>query len=253
MNRYLDKVCLVTGAASGIGRATAERLAAEGAQLMLADINAAGLREVAQQLSASGNGSADRVGCVTYDASDDASCRDMVAATISRFGRLDVLCNIAGIAGAAKFLEMTREEWDRMLAVNLTSLFTVSQAALPHLIESRGNIVNMASASGKMGSPYFSHYAASKAAVISLTQSLAVEFSVEGVRVNAICPGGVATPIINTYKMPGDMNMDLLKRLFALHPEGRPDEIAAAVAYLGSDEARYISGHALSIDGAQTA
>lgn len=250
MKRFTGKVCLVTGAASGIGRATAARLATEGATLMLADINQRGLDDISAELAGVAEGG---IGSITFDATDDPSCRDMVAATVERFGRIDVLCNIAGIAGAAKFLEMSRADWDRMLAVNLTSLFVVSQAALPHLIASRGNIVNMASASGKMGSPYFSHYAASKAAVISLTQSLAVEFSVEGVRVNAVCPGGVSTPITATYRMPENINMDLLKRLFSLHPEGQPEEIAAAVAYLASEEARYISGHALSIDGAQTA
>jgi|SRR5690625_4404219 len=245
--RFVDKVCLVTGAASGIGHATARRLAAEGARVMLADINAAGLDDVMAEFDA------ERTERCVFDALDEQSCHDLVHSTVQHFGRLDVLCNIAGIAGAAHFLDMTRESWERMLAINLTSLFSLSQAALPHLISSRGNIVNMASASGRMGSPYFAHYAASKAGVISLTQSLAVEFSRQGVRVNAVCPGGVRTTLATTYEMPEGMDMELLQRLFALHPEGEPEEIAAAVAYLAADEARYVSGHALAIDGAQTA
>lgn len=250
MQRFESKICLVTGAASGIGRATAQRLASEGASLMLADMNPQGLDETLSSLV--GTGHFQRV---AYNATDDDSCREMVAATLEHFDHLDVLCNIAGISRSAKFLDLTREDWDLMQAVNTTSLFVICQAALPHLINSKGNIVNMASASGRVGAPYFSHYAASKAAVISLTRSLAVEFSKEGVRVNCICPGGVNTPMaqVNADSMSADIDMDLLRRLFALHPEARPEEIAGAVAYLASDEARYVSGASFAIDGAQTA
>ncbi|MAC35086.1 MAG: short-chain dehydrogenase [Haliea sp.] len=250
MQRFADKVCLVTGAASGIGRATAQRLASEGAMLMLADINAEGLEETRASLPGGV-----RAEIAVFNATDDDSCRGMVAQTIETLGRLDVLCNIAGMSRSAKFLDLKREDWDRMFAVNTTSLFIITQAALPHLIQSGGNIVNMASASGRVGAPYFSHYAASKAAVISLTRSLAVEFSKEGVRVNCICPGGVNTPMaqVNADSMSADIDMDLLRRLFALHPEARPEEIAGAVAYLACDEARYVSGASFAIDGAQTA
>ena len=250
MQRFADKVCLVTGAASGIGRATAQRLASEGAMLMLADINAEGLEETRASLPGGV-----RAEIAVFNATDDDSCRGIVAQTIETLGRLDVLCNIAGMSRSAKFLDLKREDWDRMFAVNTTSLFIITQAALPHLIQSGGNIVNMASASGRVGAPYFSHYAASKAAVISLTRSLAVEFSKEGVRVNCICPGGVNTPMaqVNADSMSADIDMDLLRRLFALHPEARPEEIAGAVAYLASDEARYVSGASFAIDGAQTA
>lgn len=250
MQRFTDKVCLVTGAASGIGRATAQRLASEGATLMLADINAEGLQETRASLPAGV-----RAEVAAFNAMDDDSCRAMVAQTVNTLGRLDVLCNIAGMSRSAKFLDLKREDWDRMFAVNTTSLFIITQAALPHLIKVKGNIVNMASASGRVGAPFFSHYAASKAAVISLTRSLAVEFSKEGVRVNCICPGGVNTPMaqVNADSMAADIDMDLLRRLFALHPEARPEEIAGAVAYLASDEARYVSGASFAIDGAQTA
>lgn len=250
MQRFTDKVCLVTGAASGIGRATAQRLASEGATLMLADINAEGLEKTRASLPAGV-----RAEVAVFNATDDDSCRDMVAQTVDTLGRLDVLCNIAGMSRSAKFLDLKREDWDRMFAVNTTSLFIITQAALPHLIKVKGNIVNMASASGRVGAPYFSHYAASKAAVISLTRSLAVEFSKEGIRVNCICPGGVNTPMaqVNADSMAADIDMDLLRRLFALHPEARPEEIAGAVAYLASEEARYVSGASFAIDGAQTA
>lgn len=249
MKRFENKVCLVTGAASGIGRATAQRLGREGATLLLADLNEKGLAELREELSAANVASA----AIGFDALDEASCRGMVARAAEQFGRLDVVCNIAGTAGASHFLELKKSDWDRMLAVNLTSLFVICQESIPHLKATRGNIVNMASASARMGSPYFSHYAVSKAGVVSLTRSLAVEFSQEKIRVNAVCPGGVSTPLSSTYQMPENMNMDLLRRLFSLHEEGTPDEIASAVAYLASPEARYVSGAIFSIDGAQTA
>ena len=132
-----------------------------------------------------------------------------------------------------------------------TSARAICQEALPHLCESRGNIVNMSSASALCGAAYWSAYAASKAAVASLSKCLAVEFSGKGVRVNAVCPGGVNTTLATTYSVPPDVDAALVRRLFPLLPAAEPEEIAAAVAYLASDEARYVTGVAFSIDGGQ--
>lgn len=249
MQRFNGKVALVTGAASGIGRASAVRLAQEGAKLLLADINAAGLETVATQLrEAHGT----EVTCFAFDATDMKSCREMVARAVARFDRLDVLCNIAGIAGGWHFTEMTDTQWRRMLTINLDSVFAISQAAIPALIASKGNIINMSSASAKQGQAYLAAYCASKAAVVALTTSIAVEFAADGVRANAICPGGVNTNIHATIQFPKDIDEKLMAKLYPLSAIAEPEEIAAAVAYLASDEARYVTGIDFSIDGGQT-
>lgn len=248
MRRFAEKICLVTGAASGIGRASALRLAGEGATLIVADINEEGLRSLESELGTTG------ASCLVqpYDALDENSCRTLVARGVERFGRLDVVCNIAGACRADHFLELRLTDWDRMFAINVRSLVAICQAALPHLIESRGNIVNMASASGLCGAPYWSAYAASKAAVVSLSASLAVEFNARGVRVNAVCPGSVNTSLPGTYSIPTDIDMNAMQRLFPMtQPAAEPEEIAGAVAYLASDEARFVTGIAFNIDGGQ--
>jgi meso-butanediol dehydrogenase/(S,S)-butanediol dehydrogenase/diacetyl reductase len=247
--RYNEKVALVTGAASGIGKATAMRLASEGARLVLADINLDALTAVAEELSGI------ETECVRFDATDADSCRAMVTNAEQRFGRLDLLCNIAGIAGAWRLEAMTQKQWELMLSINLTSVFVITQAALPLLLESRGNVVNMASASGLQGQPYNSAYCAVKAGVIGFTKSVAAEFGSRGLRANAVCPGGVLTPIYDNYSFPEDADQALVNRMLPLPGVdlSTPEEIAGLVAYVGSDEARFINGTTLSIDGGQTA
>lgn len=247
MRRFDNKVCLVTGAASGIGRATALRLASEGASIAAGDINEAGLQSLAVELAQMGNSCM----VIPFNALEEASNRALVHRAVAQFGRLDVLCNIAGACRADHFLDIGLGDWERMFAINVTSLVAICQEALPHLCESRGNIVNMSSASALCGAAYWSAYAASKAAVASLSKCLAVEFSGRGVRVNAVCPGGVNTTLATTYSVPPDVDAALVQRLFPLLPAAEPEEIAAAVAYLASDEARYVTGVAFSIDGGQ--
>ncbi|SFV12524.1 SDR family NAD(P)-dependent oxidoreductase [Pseudoduganella namucuonensis] len=247
--RFKGKIALVTGAASGIGRASAVRLAREGATLALADINTAAIEEVAAELRRAHDTT---VACFVFDATNTDSCRGMVSAAAAHFGAIDVLCNIAGIAGGWHFHEMPQAAWDRMVAINLTSVFAISQEAIPHLVRSRGNIVNMASASAKQGQPYTTAYCATKAGVVALTRCLAVEYAKDGVRANAICPGGVNTPINQTLNFPTDIDAKMMDKLYPLFPMAEPEEIAAAVAYLASDEARYVTGIDFSIDGGQT-
>jgi meso-butanediol dehydrogenase/(S,S)-butanediol dehydrogenase/diacetyl reductase len=164
-----------------------------------------------------------------------------------------VLCNIAGIFISRRLTDIQEEEWNRMVGINLNSVFFLSQAAMPHLIETKGNIVNMASTAGLVGQVYNAMYCATKGAVVMLSKSMAVEYARAGVRVNAICPGGVNTPLAANLTLPEDPDMDLFMRLMPLLDIAEPEEIASAIAYLASDEARYVTGTAFAIDGGQTA
>jgi meso-butanediol dehydrogenase/(S,S)-butanediol dehydrogenase/diacetyl reductase len=246
--RFHNKVALITVAESGIGRATALRLSAEGAVLMLADIDEAGLQQTIELLTNS-----ESAAFIKLDVSSSEQCRAAVTATVERWGKLDVLCNIAGIAVAKHLAEVSEEDWLRMMGINLNSVFFLSQAAMPHLIATKGNIVNMASSAALVGQIYNAAYCASKGAVVMLSKSMAVEFADRGVRVNAICPGAVKTALTEKFTMPDNANMDMFMRLMPLMDMAEADEIAASVAYLASAEARYITGTTLAIDGGQTA
>ncbi|MGI9296005.1 MAG: SDR family NAD(P)-dependent oxidoreductase, partial [Pseudomonadales bacterium] len=177
----------------------------------------------------------------------------IVRAAVDQFDKLDVLCNIAGIDATFRFEEYPEENWCRMVDINLNSLFFITQEAAPHLVKTKGNVVNMSSAAGKQGQPYHACYCAAKAGVIGLTRSVAAEFASRGVRANAICPGGVVTPLAENFTFPENPDMRLVERMFPL-PEvqpSQPEEVAAMVAYLASQEARFITGVDFSIDGGQ--
>ncbi|MBC7520508.1 MAG: SDR family oxidoreductase [Sandarakinorhabdus sp.] len=244
--RFEGKSVLVTGAASGIGRATAILFAAEGARVTIGDINAAGLAETAGMMA-----SAPKI--VPYDAGDFASCRALVEAAAT--DGLDVLCNVSGLLKWGPSLEFSVEDFERILRINTTSVFVMCQAALPHLIKSGGNIVNTASTAALQGIPYTIAYAASKHAVAAITKSLAIEFASKNVRINAICPGHVDTPMGNSPPPPGDVDWSLVMRNAPKLPNGScaPSDIAEAFAYLASDAARKITGTLLTIDGGQLA
>jgi meso-butanediol dehydrogenase/(S,S)-butanediol dehydrogenase/diacetyl reductase len=249
MKRFEGKVALVTGGASGIGRASAQRLAAEGAKVMLGDINKPGLEETAKAIQEAGG----KAAIYVFDVSDADACRSCVSATIEEFGQLDVLCNIAGTVTLKHFEEITDEYWNRIVGINLSGVFFMSKAAIPHLIKTKGNIINMGSTASLVGQVYNAHYCATKAGVLMLSKSMAIEFAGRGVRVNAICPGGVNTPLIENFEMPEGADMNLVTKLFSLVEQAEPEEIATAVAYLASSEARYVTGIAFPIDGGQTA
>ena len=248
MKRFENKVALVTGAASGIGRATAIRLASEGAALLLADINPDGLAETAAALPDNCHHSS-----FELNVTDSAACNAAVEACVETFGKLDILCNIAGIAICDNLTSITDEQWHRAVAINLDGVFFMCRAALPHLLQSKGNIVNMSSSAGLVGQAYNSAYCATKAGVLMFSKSLAIEYGKQGVRVNAVCPGFVKTPLSANFNMPEGADMDLMAKLMPLSEGAEPEEVAASVAYLASDEARFVTGVGLPIDGAQTA
>jgi len=246
--RLEGKIALVTGAASGIGLAVAKRLAAEGAKLLIGDRNAAGVEEAAQAIGPAAT-------ALALDVADETSCQAIVDRAVSQHGGLDILCNIAGVLDFGRFADVDRTRWDRVIGVNLTGVYQMCRAAMPHLIERRGNIVNMASAAGLVGIPYNSAYTASKHGVVGLTRALALEFSKEGVRVNAVCPGGVDTPMLHQTP-PEDIDWQMVMRAASWLDSGAmatPDDIADTVAFLASSEARRITGAAFAVDGGQTA
>jgi NAD(P)-dependent dehydrogenase (short-subunit alcohol dehydrogenase family) len=249
MKRFEKKIALVTGAASGIGRATAARLASEGASVMCVDINEAGLVETAGQIRTAGGEAA----VTTCDVSDEASVVAAVAATIAKYGALHVLCNVAGIGGFRRTLDVTLAEWNRFLSVNLTGPFLFCQKALPHLLDSKGAIVNVASVAGLKSHPYAAAYCSSKGGVVMLTKALAVEYARKGVRVNCVCPGGVITPIIEQFKLPpGGSPQQLMRISPLLDRMADTSEVASLIAYLASDEASYVNGSVMVVDGAMT-
>jgi meso-butanediol dehydrogenase/(S,S)-butanediol dehydrogenase/diacetyl reductase len=247
--RYQEKRVLVTGAASGIGRATALAFIAEGARVLAADIDAAGLEETVEMAGAA----AERIIPREFDASRRENCFGLLDNCGAELGGLDVLCNIAGFAQSRHFTDFTESDWENMLAVNLSAVFYACQAAIPLLLESGGNIVNMASSAGLVGQAYQGSYCATKGAVVMLSKSLAMEYAARGVRVNSVCPGAVNTPLAHKFSLPEQADGKLIERLFPLINSAEPEEIAAAILYLASDDARFVTGVAFPIDGGQTA
>ena len=242
------RIAIVTGAGSGIGRAVAQRLASDGATLVLGDRNVEGVEQTARDIG-------ERATAVSLDVADEVSSRAIVERALSLHGKLDIVCNIAGVLDFGRFADLDANRWDRVISVNLTGVYNMCRAAMPHLIETKGNIVNMASAAGLVGVPYNAAYTASKHGVIGLTRSLALEFSKEGVRVNAVCPGGVKTPMLEQTP-PENIDWSMVMRSASWLNDGEmsdPADIANAVAFLASDHARMISGSAMAVDGGQTA
>jgi NAD(P)-dependent dehydrogenase (short-subunit alcohol dehydrogenase family) len=251
LERFTDRVVIVTGAASGIGRATAARLAAEGAKVLASDITADALAESVAEAQAGAAPGGEVVAHVA-DISDEAQAAGTIAAAVERWGRLDALCNIAGMLKTVRTHECDLDTWNRVINVNLTGTFLMCRAALPHLMESRGAIVNAASTSSFFGHPWMAAYASSKGAIAALTHTLAVEYCKEGVRVNAIAPGSVTSGITNNVAFPDDLTKDegkLVRRIMSPTGFGDPADVASVVALLASDDGRHMTGEIIRIDG----
>jgi NAD(P)-dependent dehydrogenase (short-subunit alcohol dehydrogenase family) len=249
MARFDGKVALVTGAGSGIGRAVALRLTSEGAQVLAHDLNADALGETAKLVADTGASLAIRTG--------DISSRDesvaTVAATVEQFGRLDVLGNIAGIARAEHFPDVEERAYRQMMGVNVDGCFFLAQAAIPHLLESEGNIVNIASNAGLMGQAYTVAYCMTKGAIVQMTRALAMEYAKFPIRINAIAPGGVDTALSRNFEIPEDLDFELMGRYTGFRSMGSAEDIAAMFALVASDEGRSIHGAILSVDRGITA
>lgn len=247
--KFAGKVALITGAASGIGKATAELLAAQGAQIMLADINEQGLADTLARIE--GQGGSART--VVFDAMQETDCVRIVNDTVQQYGKLDILGNIAGIVSMYHLHEITAALWQKFMAINLNAPMFLSREAMPHLLESAGCIVNISSTAGVGGQAYNTPYVATKHAVLGMTKSLALEFAKRNVRVNAICPGGVQTPLNDTIRWPEDIDQALVQRLFpVMDSMATAEQIAAVFAFLCSEEAQFVTGAGWVIDGGQT-
>jgi NAD(P)-dependent dehydrogenase (short-subunit alcohol dehydrogenase family) len=243
--RLPDRVAIVTGAGSGIGRAIARRVAEEGAAVVVADRDASGASETAAQIEQAGG----RALLVEMDVTRSLDARRMAEAALTTFGRVDILVNNAATGGGDDILETEEAEWDRVVGVVLKSVYLCTRAVLPGMLEQgRGAIVNIASVNGLTGLGEEA-YSAAKAGVINLTQNLAIRYAPRGVRANVVCPGTIQTPIwgARVARVP-----DIFERLARWYPVGRvgqPDDVASATLFLVSDEAAFVNGAVLTVDG----
>jgi NAD(P)-dependent dehydrogenase (short-subunit alcohol dehydrogenase family) len=249
VSRFEGKSVIVTGAASGIGRATARRLASEGGCVACFDVSEEALGEVVSDIRESGGSAAPFV----CDVSNVEMVRSAVADAVAEFGPPDVLCNIAGIGRYYNSTEMKPEEWQHIIDVNLTGTWFVAQAVLPHMLDRGGVILNTASTSGMSAQPWQAAYCASKGGVVMLTKALALEYWDRKLRVNAIAPGGVDTPIIQDFaQMPEGGDMKRIMRYMSPLGFCKPEDLASLYAYVGSDEAHYMTGSVVLMDGGMT-
>lgn len=246
LQRFRNRVVIVTGAASGIGAATARRFSAEGARVVLADREEKALKKAAQRLPGK------RTLAQVVDVSDPRAVYDLVKAAVKAFGGLDVMVNNAGVHAGGDPAEVTDQQWRAVMATDLDGVFYGCRAAIPHLKKSRGSIVNTASVSGTGGDWGMSPYNAAKGGVVNLTRALALDLGKAGVRVNSVCPSLTRTG------MTADMMQDrkLIAKFKKRIPLGRvcePEEVAAVIAFLASDDAGFITGANVAVDGGVSA
>lgn len=246
MNRYDGRVAAVTGAASGIGRATAVRLASEGAAVACIDVDEAGLAETLHLIDGA-------AGAHVLDVTNEHDVVATLDAIVAEHGRLDCLIAMAGIISCQHSHQVTLDEWNRVLGVNLTGTFLVVREAIPHLLETKGAIVLAASTSSLSGHPWMLPYAASKGAILAMTYTLAVEYARRGLRINAVAPGGITTPMTANFAFPEGADLSLLERISPVDDFRGPETVAATIAFLASDDAVHVNGEYVRVDGATLA
>jgi NAD(P)-dependent dehydrogenase (short-subunit alcohol dehydrogenase family) len=240
------KICIITGAGSGIGRAAAVAMAAEGAHVVVADVRVDALKETAELISRHGG----VVRTCRADVSIEEDVAGLVAFTTEEFGKLDCAVNNAGIEGDTykPLADYSTSVWSDVIAINLTGVFFCMKQELPHLVTSKGCIVNTASVAGLCGSTFGSAYHASKHGVVGLTRAAAVEYGNKGVRINAVAPGVTRTPMADRFLHGGEL-VDQATAKYPLGRLGDPEEVAQAIVWLCSASASFITGHVLPVDG----
>jgi len=251
--RLSGKVCLITGAGSGIGQASARLFASEGGRVVVADLDPGAARATADEIvQASGQAVAEQV-----DVTDEAQTVDLAARVVDRWGRIDVLFNNAGIAGVGDVLETEPELFDRVMKVNVRGVYLMSRAVVPHMIAQKsGSVINMSSGIAEIGLARRVSYAASKGAVMAMTRSMQVDLAPHGIRVNALLPGTILTPFVErylkeAYSDPEEGMASIRKRQLS-QDLGRPEDVAAAALFLASDESKFMMASGLVIDGGMT-
>jgi NAD(P)-dependent dehydrogenase (short-subunit alcohol dehydrogenase family) len=250
--RLRDRVAIITGAASGIGRASAILFANEGARVMAVDLNEEGVARTAGDIESAGRSCTFR----RCDVSDPVQVQETVDATLNKLGRIDVLFNNAGVDLSKDVVDTTPEEWDRVLAVNLRSVFLMMRAVIPQMKrQGGGSIVNMASGLGIRPRPTLAAYCASKGGVIALSKAAATEVGADGIRVNALCPGMIDTEMNRRVIESNPSREEALARMMLNYPLGRMgtvEEVAYAALFLASSESGYVTGVAFAVDGGRT-
>jgi len=249
--RLKNKVAIVTGSASGIGKAIALAFGREGAVVVGADVNVAGGEETAQEIESAGG----KAAFIETDVAESEQVLKLVETAVEDHGKLDIMINNAGIEVFSRLADTEEEMWDRLMSINLRGVFLGTKHAVPKMLENGGVIINMASVAGIMGVGGLAAYNASKGGVVLLTKNTAMDYGSRGIRANCICPGFISTPMVDAVlSMPG---ADEIKgKIIELCPAGRlgrPEEVAHCAVFLASDESSYMNGHALVVDGGMSA